>query len=73
MSTQRLRDELMAWVSSCSPANLTEAVLLDGVRQLCERSEAAEEPPKTAPRAQGWPDGMDEMAAHAVEQKGMKK
>lgn len=72
MSTQHLRDELMAWVSSCSPANLAEAVLLDGVRQLCERTAAAEEPSQAAPRALGWPDGMDEMAAHAVEQKGSK-
>jgi len=72
MSTQHMRDELLAWVSSCSPANLAEAVLLDGVRQLCERAAAAEAVRPPAPRATGSDEEMDEMAAHAVEQKGIK-
>lgn len=73
MSTKQLRDDALAWINAYQPTSLAEAMLLEQLRQVCERAAAAEEQPESGPRAQGWPDGMDEMAAHAVEtMKGSK-
>lgn len=62
MTTKQLRDDALAWINAYQPASLSEAMLLEQLRQVCEWAAAAEKPNEAAPRAQGWPDGMDEMA-----------
>lgn len=70
MSTRELRDHALAWINAYPPTSLAEAMLLEQLRQVCERAAIADAKPYEAPRATGWADGMDEMAEHAVEMKG---